>query len=51
MFDLKLYGNFSIYETFNFPIGLRKYYTQRLAEKLEKEAEEMKKINNKNTRR
>ena len=43
-----MYGGFSIYETFNLPIGLRKYYTQKLAAKLEKEAEEMKKINNKN---
>ena len=44
-----MYGGFSIYESFNLPIGLRKYYVQRLSDKLQKEAEEMKKINNKNS--
>ena len=48
IFDLKIYGGFSIYETFNLPIGLRNYYTKRLSEKLQKDAENIKKINSKN---
>ena len=45
MFDLKIYGNFSLIESFNLPIGLRNYYTEKLIKKLEDEKKEMDKIN------
>jgi hypothetical protein len=43
LFDLKYYGGFSLYESFNLPIGLRNYYTERLAKKIEEEAKAMEK--------
>jgi len=50
MFELKCYGGFSLFESFNLPIGLRNYYYKKLLEKLEKEKESYEKANNKNSR-
>lgn len=47
MLDLKYYAGFSIYESFNLPIGLRNYYSKKIAEKLQKEKEAIEKANNK----
>jgi len=49
LFDLKYYGGFSIFESFNLPVGLRKYYSERLEEKLEQEKEAMEKAKNKSS--
>ena len=46
--DLKYYAGFSIFESYNLPIGLRNYYIQKIVEKLEKEKESMEKNSNKN---
>ena len=43
IFDLKQYGNFSIFESFNLPIGLRGYYVERLIKKLENERKNLEK--------
>ena len=43
MFDLKYYGGFSLFESYNLPIGLRNWYIQLLSEQLKKEAEAMEK--------
>jgi hypothetical protein len=47
MFDLKVYGNFSLLESFNLPIGLRSYFVQRLEEKMERERKDLEQINRK----
>lgn len=47
LFDLKYYGGFSIFESFNLPVGLRNYYIERLSDKLRQEAEEIEKANKK----
>ena len=43
LFDLKMYGGFSIYESYNLPVGLRRYYIEKLVKKLEQEKEAMEK--------
>ena len=41
-FYLKYYGNWSFLEAYNLPIGLRKWFLQRLSEQIEKENERYK---------
>tara|TARA_R100000655_G_scaffold52850_1_gene90757 strand:- start:288 stop:440 length:153 start_codon:yes stop_codon:yes gene_type:complete len=43
MFLLKYHGNWSITETYNLPILIRRWFLKRLVEQKEKEAEEAEK--------
>jgi hypothetical protein len=47
MFYLKYYGGFSLFETYNLPIQLRRWFMNKLSEQLTKESEEIKKANKK----
>ena len=47
MFDLKYYGGFSLFETYNMPLGILKYYTEKLSDTLEKEKAEIEKARSK----
>jgi hypothetical protein len=47
MFYLKYYGGFSLFESYNLPVQLRKWFTKKLTDQLNKESEEIKKANNK----
>ena len=40
-FYLKYVGNWSFIEAYNLPVGLRRWFVQRLAKQLQKEKEEM----------
>ena len=42
-FILKHYGGWSLFELYNLPIGLRKWWLERTIEEYKKEAEQMKK--------
>ena len=39
IFILKYYSGFSIYESYNLPVGLRNWFTEKLVELKEKEKE------------
>jgi len=43
MFALKYHGGFSLYESYSIPVGLRKWFIQRLVKQKEDEQEQMKK--------
>lgn len=43
MFSLKYYGGWSLTELYNLPVGLRKWFTERLVKQLKEEAEAAKK--------
>ena len=43
IFLLKYHGGWSFIEVYNLPIGLRRWFTKRLAAQFEKEKEEMEK--------
>lgn len=43
MFALKYHGGFSLYESYLIPVGLRKWFIQRLIKQKEDEKEQMKK--------
>ena len=47
VFNLKYYAGFSIFESWNMPIGLRNYWTREVIKKLEQEKEAMEKVKNK----
>tara|TARA_R100000152_G_C6683286_1_gene116619 strand:+ start:58 stop:303 length:246 start_codon:yes stop_codon:yes gene_type:complete len=38
-FFLKYYGGWSFFEAYNLPVGLRKWFADRLAKQLQKESE------------
>lgn len=40
-FFMKYYGGWSFFEAYNLPVGLRKWFADRLAEQLKKENEAM----------
>jgi hypothetical protein len=44
---LKYYGGFSLFESYNLPIGLRKWFVDKLSEQLKKESDELKKASRK----
>ena len=44
---MKYYSGFSLFETYNMPVPLRKWFAKKLADQLEKESEEVKKANKK----
>lgn len=46
-FILKHYGGWSLYELYNLPVGLRKWWLDRTIEEYEKEAKEAKKARGK----
>jgi len=39
IFALKYHGGFSLYESYNIPVGLRKWFIRRLIDQLELEKE------------
>jgi hypothetical protein len=39
LFELKYFGGFSLFESYNLPIGLRNWYTKLLADQLKLESE------------
>jgi hypothetical protein len=39
MFSLKYYGGWSLIELYNLPIGLRKWFVERLQKQMKEEAE------------
>jgi len=45
---LKYHAGFSVFESWNLPIGLRNYWTGEVVKKLEKEKEAMEKAKSKN---
>lgn len=47
LFDLKYYGNFSIFESYNLPLGLREYYVNRLIDTMKKEQDAIEKAKGK----
>jgi len=51
MFYLKYYSGFSLFETYNMPVPLRRWFVKKLSDHLEKEAEEAKKATSKSSRR
>ena len=46
-FILKHYGGWSLFELYNLPIGLRKWFLQRTTDEYEKEREQMEKAQRK----
>jgi hypothetical protein len=38
IFQLKYYGGFSLFESYNLPIQLRQWFSEKLKQQLEKEA-------------
>ena len=42
MFALKYHGGFSLYESYSIPVGLRKWFIQRLIKQKEGEKEQAK---------
>lgn len=46
-FYLKYYGGWSLFESYNLPIGLRNWFINKLNEQLKREAEEARKANGK----
>jgi len=46
MFFMKYHGGFSMFETYNLPIGLRKHMSEMLHKQLEREKEAMEKSSN-----
>ena len=47
IFALKYHSGFSIFESYNLPVGLRNWFVQTLAEQKEREAEAIEKAQNK----
>ena len=50
MDDMKYYGGYSLFESFNLPVGLRRYLYQKLVKRLEDEKEAIEKARNKGRR-
>lgn len=46
-FYLKYYGGFSLFESYNLPVALRKWFVEKLIDQLKKESDEIKKASNK----
>tara|TARA_S200002703_G_scaffold76996_2_gene66466 strand:+ start:1245 stop:1466 length:222 start_codon:yes stop_codon:yes gene_type:complete len=40
-FFLKYYGGWSFFEAYNLPVGLRKWFAERLSQQLKKESDSM----------
>jgi hypothetical protein len=47
MFQLKYHGGFSIFESYNLPIQIRRWFLNRLSKQFKTEAEEMEKARKK----
>ena len=47
IFQLKYHGGFSIFESYNLPINIRRWFLNRLSEQFKKEAEQIKKARSK----
>jgi hypothetical protein len=43
MFQLKYYGGFSIFESYNIPVPIRRWFLTRLGDQIKKEAEQVQK--------
>jgi hypothetical protein len=41
IFQLKYHGGFSVFETYNLPINIRRWFLKRLSDQFKKEAEQM----------
>jgi hypothetical protein len=41
-FYLKYYGGWSLFESYNLPVGLRNWFVEKLTNQLKSEAEQMK---------
>lgn len=41
-FYLKYYGGWSLFESYNLPVGLRNWFVKKLTDQLKSEAEQMK---------
>jgi len=48
LFALKYHGGFSLFESYSIPVGLRKWFIQRLVKQKEDEAEQTKKARTNN---
>jgi len=46
-FYLKYYGGFSLFESYNLPIGLRQWFVKKLIDQLKEENDAIKKANRK----
>jgi len=46
-FYLKYYGGWSMFECYNLPVGLRKWFLDKLIDQMKREADEIKKANSK----
>lgn len=46
-FYLKYYGGFSLFESYNLPVGLRKWFVEKLIDQLKSESDAIKKTNKK----
>ncbi len=47
-FYLKYYGGWSLFESYNLPVGLRKWFTEILVNHMKEEAEQIKRESNRN---
>ena len=43
IFQLKYHGGFSVFESYNLPINIRRWFLKRLGDQFKKEAEQMEK--------
>jgi hypothetical protein len=50
-FALKYHGGWSFIEAYNLPLGLRKWFVERLIQEIEKESEAIQKASKKNRSR
>lgn len=46
-FYLKYYGGFSLFESYNLPVQLRKWFVEKLSEQLKEESDAIKKASKK----
>jgi hypothetical protein len=51
MFQLKYYSGFSIFESYNIPIGIRRWFLKRVAKQFQLENEKYEKAKNKSRKR
>jgi len=50
IFQLKYHGGFSVFESYNLPINIRRWFLDRLSKQFHKEAEATKKTRTKTSR-
>jgi hypothetical protein len=51
IFQLKYHGGFSIFESYNLPVGIRRWFLKRLSKQFRTEAENYEKAKKKHSRR